>query len=334
MNERHQNSDQKIANRIRRWFSRIRCWFSDRRFRNATKPPDFAAAYLDHLIAEYQKSRDTAVAADEIINRLKESRCDLSWGDLYSLERVLAVTMSAEEINSCLGVLRFRLKQVASKEAFQAYENSCPPKSTGLEALRAELRGLIELLHWYYFLLPILNRHRKHWVNFAIAWLVIWTIIVGSVSAVLALRFHVAPLAHLLVWVFYLGLVGGYVSALRRLHALEVDGDPLVSIYRVEASAYALWLSPLLGGTFAVILSLLFIGDFLSGRAFPAFSSVENGITSLHGFLCNTHPAGTKDYALLLAWSFVAGFAERLVPDTLDKMITEQKAKSQPSKSS
>jgi hypothetical protein len=336
MNENRQNSDQPVTLRkfsIRRWLSSIRCWFVDRRLRIAITLPDYAGAYVNHLVGEYNKSRDNAVTLGSVINKLKDSCSDLTWGDLYSLERALAATMSVEEIHSCLGGLRFRLKQVASKEAFQAYESSWPKESKVLEELRAELRSLIDLLHWYYFLLPILNRRRKHWVNFVIWWLVVWTLIVAVVSGIFAWR-QAPPLANVFVWIFYLGVVGGYISALRRIQALELDGDPLVSIYRIEASAYALWLSPLLGGTFAIILSLLFIGGVLSGKFFPSFEPVGTGINSLHAFLWAFHPKDYSDYALLLVWSFVAGFAERLVPDTLDKMIAEQKVKSPSSKGS
>ncbi|MGA7463144.1 MAG: hypothetical protein WBW69_23110, partial [Candidatus Korobacteraceae bacterium] len=223
MNGNNQNLDPPVA---KPKFS-ISRWFRDRCFRSARKPPYFAAAYLDHLIAEYKKSADDAVSAQEIINKLKDSCSDITWGDLHALERLLAEAMSAEEIRGCLGILRFRLKQIASKEAFQAFDSSWPRESKDLEELRAELRTLIDLLHWYYFLLPILNRRRKYWVRFSISRLIMWTAIVGGISLFCAL-FHQHPPQHppppsvaLFVWMFYLGVVGGYVSALRRLQALE-----------------------------------------------------------------------------------------------------------------
>ncbi|MBD0369883.1 MAG: hypothetical protein ICV60_03450 [Pyrinomonadaceae bacterium] len=40
----------------------------------------------------------------------------------------------------------------------------------------------------------------------------------------------------------------------------------------------------------------------------------------------DTAPVDGKAYALLVIWSFIAGFAERLVPDTLNRLVTKNQA--------
>jgi hypothetical protein len=45
---------------------------------------------------------------------------------------------------------------------------------------------------------------------------------------------------------------------------------------------------------------------------------------SLKEFLLKTGPSDATHYALLILWSFLAGFAERLVPDTLNRLVTKQ----------
>jgi hypothetical protein len=40
-------------------------------------------------------------------------------------------------------------------------------------------------------------------------------------------------------------------------------------------------------------------------------------------FIQHTGPSSGVNYALLIIWSFIAGFAERLVPDTLSKLVTK-----------
>ncbi len=45
---------------------------------------------------------------------------------------------------------------------------------------------------------------------------------------------------------------------------------------------------------------------------------------SLKEFLLKTGPIDPSNYALLILWSFLAGFAERLVPDTLNRLVAKQ----------
>lgn len=48
--------------------------------------------------------------------------------------------------------------------------------------------------------------------------------------------------------------------------------------------------------------------------------------TLFKSFMDETHPVTGIDYALLIIWSFIAGFAERLVPDQLKRLVAKQEA--------
>jgi hypothetical protein len=49
-------------------------------------------------------------------------------------------------------------------------------------------------------------------------------------------------------------------------------------------------------------------------------------VLEIKDFLRHTGPADGTSYALLIIWSFIAGFAERLVPDTLNRLVTKNEA--------
>jgi hypothetical protein len=53
----------------------------------------------------------------------------------------------------------------------------------------------------------------------------------------------------------------------------------------------------------------------------PASPTPESRVLQIKTFLSETGPASGTAYSLLIIWSFLAGFAERLVPDTLNRLV-------------
>jgi hypothetical protein len=58
----------------------------------------------------------------------------------------------------------------------------------------------------------------------------------------------------------------------------------------------------------------------------PTQPANEAGVLKITKFLKETGPADGVSYALLIVWSFLAGFAERLVPDTLNRLVAKNQA--------
>ncbi len=65
-----------------------------------------------------------------------------------------------------------------------------------------------------------------------------------------------------------------------------------------------------------------------SPSASPSASASASASPSIsfNNFLEETYPENGVSYALLIVWSFIAGFAERLVPDTLNRLVTKNQS--------
>ena len=70
----------------------------------------------------------------------------------------------------------------------------------------------------------------------------------------------------------------------------------------------------------ACVIYLLFASGLLTGQLFPEFvPNSADGNAFLR--LVNQEPKTTADMAKLLLWAFISGFAERLVPDQLNRLV-------------
>lgn len=162
------------------------------------------------------------------------------------------------------------------------------------------------------------------------------------------------------------GIVGGCVSMLQRIQSAPAEGDALFNLAALNNGWRGLSLSPLYGAIFASLLFVLFAAKVLEGSVFPRIETaggqesaavmpgtppVETaetpgeetekpvpaptptptqtqltGVLQVNDFLKQTGPKDGISFALLMVWSFVAGFAERLVPDTLNRLVAKTEA--------
>jgi Na+/serine symporter len=119
------------------------------------------------------------------------------------------------------------------------------------------------------------------------------------------------------------GSLGAFFSALIRLYNFEelpkvLIVDELQGLPKGYLRVYSL-VPAVVGAIAATVLYLIFAAELLQGDLFPEFSCDLTGSQCkfFQTLLNNWHPAQATDYAKMLVWAFVAGFAERLVPDTL-----------------
>jgi hypothetical protein len=158
------------------------------------------------------------------------------------------------------------------------------------------------------------------------------------------------------------GIVGGCVSMLQRIQSAPTEGDALFNLAALTNGWRGLSLSPLYGAIFASLLFVLFAAGILQGSAFPKIETVGSDrnqavttttetaanpsaspsasptpapvpsatpkarVLQVKEFLRETGPRDGVSFALLMIWSFIAGFAERLVPDTLKRLVAKTEA--------
>ena len=154
------------------------------------------------------------------------------------------------------------------------------------------------------------------------------------------------------------GIVGGCVSMLQRIQSAPTEGDALFNLAALTNGWRGVSLSPLYGAIFACLLFVLFAAGILEGSVFPKIETVGSektqpaatatvtapanaaapvatptpnetqkvGVLQVKDFLKETGPKDGVSFALLMIWSFIAGFAERRVPDTLNRLVAKTEA--------
>jgi hypothetical protein len=130
--------------------------------------------------------------------------------------------------------------------------------------------------------------------------------------------------------------LGAFFSALMRLYnfqdlpkalvARELEGLP-----RWHLLVYSL-VPAVVGAISATVIYMLFASGLVQGDLFPAFKcKVGEGKCETFGMLIGEWgPDQARDYAKSIVWAFIAGFAERLVPDTLQSLTKSAQQKDGP----
>jgi len=162
---------------------------------------------------------------------------------------------------------------------------------------------------------------------------VVIIIFVGLVKIIGVMEETTPPATLFLV--MFVGAMGGLLSMQQRYQSVSREGDPIHNISELMQNWSRLFLPAISGAIFAVLLYMLVIAGLLEGELFPKFlpevtkqPEPANQLvgTALSDLLQQGRPASRRDYAKLIIWSFIAGFAERYIPDTLSRFISRKEA--------
>jgi hypothetical protein len=130
--------------------------------------------------------------------------------------------------------------------------------------------------------------------------------------------------------ILFAGAMGGFISAQQRIQGVTDHGESLVGIIELSSLSSIfgnLW-APIAGAIFAAVLYMMLTCGFIDGNMVPKFYFPPQGTGIFLRLFCDQcGPADSVSAAKLALWCFVAGFAERLVPDALSRFVSTSAAK-------
>lgn len=273
---------------------------------------DFGPAYFDHVLAQfelYKENKRIPPYIREIIESSQKTPERLTWKDVYALEEF---------------VLEIEPLEVAKARAAnleRSYSELTGRHTTGT-ALRARerikpiLARILDTLHWIYSMVPAREQMRSDILKESGKWILVCFAVLLPISIGFAVWGN--TLLATLPLVVLMGALGGFVSLQRRIQNIPTDRDPLITMLELQNGRFSVALAPLLGSVFAVVLFFIFLSGLLQGTIFP--TQLTFGTWKIGG---PVQAAALMNAGKLLLWSFVAGFAESFVPDTLDSITAQ-----------
>lgn len=396
---------------------------------------EYGLIFFDHLKCDYllveknitdeQDRRNLA----ELIKK-RENR-QLQWAEIRAFDVILLKYQDFETVRGKLLGLRRRYESILNPSDLEAYKklsqiNLETATAEQLGTLRAEYENLLRDLCFRYSFMASREGLRSLLLRSGAILTIVFCLLVILVGFIiyqykpgsgsnsdgiqkgLYTSMDTLYAFATLFMVVFAGITGAFVSMQERLQSAVYNGDPLADLSVLTHGWLGIFLSPLSGAIFAVILFLFFAGQILTGTIFPEFvvvaarkpleitatqktvtvmeptptpqnqntntqitavgnsetnqtaiaknsdKPVETNTNSVVGsnnatdnstgqtgedtvnnvtqwipihlvdFLVNTGPKAGKDFAMLLIWCFIAGFAERFVPDALNRLVSKQ----------
>jgi len=309
---------------------------------------DEALTYFNNLSGEYRSMSKAGIDQSKIdicLEILKKNKDDcLNWEDIFTFEHILTQIKGkdSDKLTQVVKNLRSRYLHVVGQHGYDTYMASKPMDlsdafNKNTDKLLAEAEFLLGEIHLRYALASEREDARRDiskrvmWFMYAVIMIFVCFFALSIMTkyknndlaiAQLSAVIKVIPQGiAILALVFLVGAMGGLVSILQRFQSITDEGDPLYTVFQLKHGGISIKSSAIGGAISAVILYLVIAGGLLEGALFPKIALSDDNSTreSLEYFLTKMIPLRAQDYAKLVVWSFIAGFAERFVPDTLSR---------------
>ncbi len=288
-------------------------------------PPPLVRALLariDAVLAEATGDKDRR-------RRLHET---VTWADVFALETATIYALDDAQLAATLWTVRLRYREVAGQDAYAEYLRGPVSDTTkSAEVIRADLLSLCNRMRYLYTFVPTKEAQRNRISRTMILFMVAVIVLAGLYYKFLWHAQQPFSLSEPLMMVLLAGGVGGFISIQQRLQQ-STGVDPLFKELELAVSGLDTLASPILGAVFASVLYLVFVAHLVTGDLFPTFNCgtvPPPAAPDFASFSHCTNPLSAADWAKLAVWAFVAGFAERFVPDVLTRLAAAGSAATQ-----
>ncbi|MGH9843159.1 MAG: hypothetical protein ACREEM_30850, partial [Blastocatellia bacterium] len=280
------------------------------RFWNWLQPPPsglprYGLLYFDHLLGLYDTLDPTKLEPGDRqrLEAAREQRADgsLTWKDVYSFELTLLKYLDLESLRARVISVRSHYRNVAGQKEYESYLALKPPDPVATDdknVLRRDLEYLCNEFYLRYSLMSSREHLRSNLLKLAALFTAIFSIGGAALLWVNSQEwvFNRLPLIHrgitTISVVVFAGIIGAFISVQQRIQSAPSEGDPIYNFSVLTHGVFGIFLSPISGAIFAVILYLMFAGGVLQGKAFPRFNTSTNGGSQVGG---NTAPTPTPE---------------------------------------
>jgi hypothetical protein len=277
-----------------------------------------------------------------------EGKKNLSWKDCALLEESIIRLLDKNRLKAKLTMLEARYEAVIDPKKYERYKQSVIRASGDDTDLKDRIFFLVWDLYWAYTTAGKVGQLRQRAVKPILGILpIIISIFFGCLLIYLLVSFfmetNVFSTFMVVLSVLFFGAFGALISFQRRMSKLEVRGETFSNYLQLCSLGNEGPLALFAGGFFALLLLILFgsgianavvnaiFSQGLAETIVPLFpqlyikSNASTEIVNLATAIGNLSFSGFASIAKLLVWSFLAGFAEALIPDAMSRLIEKAK---------
>jgi hypothetical protein len=301
-----------------------------------------AAAYFEFVHAEFRSTQaakdlegypEAKALADDLASKYDTDKSSLKLTDVVMFEKMLTALLPEDALRRKASQLRDRFRKCVEPQEYQLYLETVPPDAaTGdINKLRVDLLDLLDRMLWIYTIAPFREDMRSRISSrISVIFLAFITFIISIYIIYYEINIlnHQSPVIPTLLVVVVVGMIGGVVSVQQRIQSTPTEGDAIRNVLSLSSGLFSVYMSPITGAVSATLLYLLFAGGLLTGALFPDMTNNPEKLEFLFSFEHATS-AHFPNFARLIIWSFIAGFAERFVPDTLNRLVSAAQSSSQ-----